>query len=56
MSTDLEKQQSINVFLGVYVPASETCPLWDLASDFLLHNAKPRGATPPHDGSEQGRQ
>lgn len=41
--SDSEKQQSINVFLGVFVPYREKLALWELASDYSLHNARVRG-------------
>uniref|UniRef100_A0A2P2I588 Polyphosphoinositide phosphatase-like n=2 Tax=Hirondellea gigas TaxID=1518452 RepID=A0A2P2I588_9CRUS len=47
--SDLEKQQSINVFLGFYVPHRENVPLFELNNnDFYLHNIRPRGQTPCH--------
>ena len=36
--TDAEKQHSINLFLGNFVPYLESQPLWDLESDYKLHN------------------
>lgn len=39
--TDRLKQDAINVFLGVYTPASDhidSLPLWELESDYYLHN------------------
>eukprot|EP01112_Ceratiomyxa_fruticulosa_P009119 TRINITY_DN2379_c0_g1_i4.p1 TRINITY_DN2379_c0_g1~~TRINITY_DN2379_c0_g1_i4.p1 ORF type:complete len:932 (-),score=227.25 TRINITY_DN2379_c0_g1_i4:192-2987(-) len=38
--TDQEKQGSINLFLGYYVPwkAKEKVPLWELDTDYYLHN------------------
>lgn len=38
--TDRLKQDSINVFLGTFVPDAEDIPLWDLDSDYYLHNVK----------------
>ena len=37
---DRVKQDSMNLFLGYYRPGSERNPLhlWDLESDYLLHN------------------
>lgn len=41
--TDAEKQQAINLFLGVYVPSEMhwATPLWVLESDYHLHNPRP---------------
>ena len=36
--TDMVKQDAMNVFLGCYVPNEQPIPLWDLDSDFDLHN------------------
>ena len=36
--TDLEKQQIIELFLGVYEPRRGTPHIWDLESDLFLHN------------------
>ena len=36
--TDLEKQQIIDLFLGVYEPRRGTPHIWDLESDLFLHN------------------
>jgi phosphatidylinositol 3,5-bisphosphate 5-phosphatase len=36
--TDAEKQDAINLFLGVYKPEHGKPPLWDLPTDFYLHN------------------
>ena len=44
--SDVEKQQSINLFLGVFIPFLEKTPLWDLSSDFALHNPISRGIVP----------
>ena len=38
---DVDKQNSINLFLGVYKPWEEIESLWDLRSDCHLHN-RPR--------------
>jgi hypothetical protein len=39
--TDAEKQHAINLFLGYYVAKDNTIDLWDLSSDFYMHNRKP---------------
>jgi hypothetical protein len=39
--TDSEKQDAINLFLGVYDPRNADLPLWDLPTDFYLHNGPP---------------
>ncbi|GLD92775.1 hypothetical protein PINS_up001354 [Pythium insidiosum] len=36
--TDMAKQDAINVFLGHYVPREGEPPLWELESDYYLHN------------------
>ncbi|KAI9330793.1 SacI homology domain-containing protein [Zopfochytrium polystomum] len=38
---DNEKQISINLFLGNFVPSDEQPFLWDLTSDYYLHNDPP---------------
>ena len=38
--TDRLKQDAINVFLGTFTPSEEDIPLWDLDSDYYLHNVK----------------
>lgn len=40
--TDWEKQHSINLFLGNFIPASKTHFLWELESDSMLHNKTSR--------------
>jgi hypothetical protein len=44
--TDAEKQDSINLFLGYFVPKKSTTFLWDLPTDFELHNAHPMQREP----------
>lgn len=46
--TDAEKQDAINLFLGYFIPSQSDCELWDLQSDFSLHNLPP-GAREPID-------
>ena len=36
----------MNVFLGFYIPQEMTVPLWDLDSDYYLHNRSYRPPTP----------
>lgn len=36
--TDRAKQDAINLFLGYYVPISADKPLWELDTDYYLHN------------------
>ncbi len=36
--TDRVKQDAINLFLGYFVPSEHQLPLWELESDFYLHN------------------
>jgi hypothetical protein len=40
--TDAEKQHSINLFLGNFIPYQEKESLWELESDFHLHNKETR--------------
>lgn len=44
--TDMVKQDAMNVFLGFYIPQEMTVPLWDLDSDYYLHNRSYRPPTP----------
>ena len=36
--TDRLKQDSINLFLGYYIPSLHSVPLWELESDIYLHS------------------
>ncbi len=36
--TDMVKQDAMNVFLGCYIPNDKKVSLWDLESDYNLHN------------------
>ena len=36
--TDSDKQNSINLFLGVFEPTEGAPNMWDLSTDFYLHN------------------
>jgi phosphatidylinositol 3,5-bisphosphate 5-phosphatase len=44
--TDAEKQDSINLFLGYFSPKQSLLPLWELPSDFSLHNVHPTKREP----------
>ena len=44
--TDSEKQDAINLFLGNYVPGQHKIQLWDLLTDFHLHNEHQCNKTP----------
>jgi len=35
---DLEKQQATNVFLGLFEPVEGKLNIWELPTDFYLHN------------------
>lgn len=38
--SDADKQNAMNVFLGIYVPGQRNLPhIWDLVTDYYLHNA-----------------
>lgn len=39
--TDAEKQDAINLFLGNFIPKVSRQNLWDLPTDFYLHNNHP---------------
>ncbi|KAF8777217.1 Polyphosphoinositide phosphatase like protein [Argiope bruennichi] len=41
--SDADKQNAINLFLGVYKPSKTTTPLWELMTDFYLHNSLAAG-------------
>ena len=36
--TDKIKQDAINLFLGMFKPYQHPFPLWEIGSDFALHN------------------
>ncbi|KAK3098640.1 hypothetical protein FSP39_021482 [Pinctada imbricata] len=36
--SDLEKQQATNIFLGLYVPVEGKLNIWELPTDYYLHN------------------
>ncbi|XP_068202078.1 polyphosphoinositide phosphatase isoform X1 [Palaemon carinicauda] len=46
--SDTEKQNAINLFLGVYHPWDASFPIWELQSDYLLHHSLARGIRPCH--------
>lgn len=41
--SDADKQNAINLFLGVYKPGKSVVPLWDLPTDYYLHNSVAAG-------------
>ncbi|XP_060590495.1 polyphosphoinositide phosphatase-like isoform X1 [Ruditapes philippinarum] len=41
--SDLEKQQATNVFLGLFSPKENAPNIWDLPTDFYLHNKDAMG-------------
>ncbi|KAH9381086.1 hypothetical protein HPB48_010758 [Haemaphysalis longicornis] len=41
--SDADKQNAINLFLGVYRPFEHNFALWDLTTDYYLHNSIPAG-------------
>lgn len=43
--TDMVKQDAMNIFLGCFIPSESSIPLWDLESDYYLHNLT---LHPPH--------
>jgi nitrate/nitrite-specific signal transduction histidine kinase len=45
--TDAEKQNAMNLFLGRYVPEDGKLNLWELGSDWCLHNPPPNHPTVP---------
>jgi hypothetical protein len=44
--TDMVKQDAMNVFLGFYIPSETSMHLWDLDSDYYLHNRYLRPPAP----------
>ncbi|KAI8812473.1 polyphosphoinositide phosphatase [Cladochytrium replicatum] len=44
--SDAEKQDAINLFLGNYIPTETTVHLWELPSDYYLHNESPQFRRP----------
>lgn len=41
--SDADKQNAINLFLGVYRPYEQNFALWDMTTDYYLHNPVPAG-------------
>ncbi|KAK8761188.1 hypothetical protein V5799_027548 [Amblyomma americanum] len=41
--SDADKQNAINLFLGVYRPFEHNFALWELTTDYYLHNPVPAG-------------
>jgi hypothetical protein len=42
-TTDAEKQHTINLFLGLFVPDENKPPIWDLMTDYSLHHPQVLG-------------
>ena len=40
--TDADKQQAINVFLGVFQPTEGSPKIWELTTDYYLHHTNAR--------------
>jgi hypothetical protein len=40
---DAEKQHTINLFLGLFVPDENKPPIWDLITDYYLHHPQALG-------------
>lgn len=38
--SDADKQDAMNLFLGIFRPSEESCHVWNLTNDFYLHNSK----------------
>ncbi|CAG5117948.1 unnamed protein product, partial [Candidula unifasciata] len=45
--SDVEKQQAFNLFLGVFLPVEGQPNLWDLPTDYYLHNKASLGIRTP---------
>ncbi|XP_059486808.1 polyphosphoinositide phosphatase isoform X2 [Neocloeon triangulifer] len=41
--SDTEKQRTMNLFLGLFVPKDDEPPIWEMASDNYLHHPETRG-------------
>ncbi|KAJ9595423.1 hypothetical protein L9F63_013382, partial [Diploptera punctata] len=41
--SDAEKQQTINLFLGLFVPEENKPPIWELMTDYYLHHPQALG-------------
>jgi len=41
--TDRLKQDAMNLFLGHYIPSRHTVPLWEMETDYYLHNFHVKG-------------
>ncbi|KAG8186312.1 hypothetical protein JTE90_007333 [Oedothorax gibbosus] len=41
--SDADKQNAMNLFLGVYKPNKSVTPIWELLTDFYLHNSLAAG-------------
>ena len=40
---DTEKQQAINLFLGVFQPSDRSANVWEMSTDFYMHNKAAAG-------------
>ncbi|XP_076064117.1 polyphosphoinositide phosphatase FIG4 [Oratosquilla oratoria] len=49
--SDTEKQNAINLFLGLYIANKAPVPIWELTTDYHLHHSLARGEKPCHSGS-----
>ncbi|XP_013410779.1 polyphosphoinositide phosphatase-like, partial [Lingula anatina] len=49
--SDNEKQNAINVFLGVFQPQKGHAAIWDLSTDYYLHNCLAMGRFPKNQRS-----
>lgn len=36
--SDAEKQNTINLFLGLFIPDINKMPLWEITTDYYLHH------------------
>jgi hypothetical protein len=41
--TDAEKQHTMNLFLGLFVPDENKPPIWELMTDYYLHHPEALG-------------
>jgi hypothetical protein len=51
--TDPSKQQSINLFLGVFDPRKQRTPLWEVEDDYYLHVHSDQNSAPSSHGWAQ---
>lgn len=50
--TDRLKQDGMNLFLGYYIPYRHTIPLWEMETDYYLHNLHVRAGRGKHHSME----